>query len=92
MANIYGKFPGIEILAKQFDVSPTKLKNDFKTRYGTSIFNYFQTKQMELAYQIIANEGLKIKEVATLFQYENASKFTKAFEKVNKTLPSQLNK
>jgi AraC-like DNA-binding protein len=46
---------------------------------------------MELAYQILAKEDLKIKEVAALFQYENASKFTKAFEKVNKILPSQLN-
>jgi AraC-like DNA-binding protein len=91
MSNIYGKFPGIEMLANQFAISPTKLKSDFKILYGTSVFNYFQTKQMELAYQILAKEDLKIKEVAALFQYENASKFTKAFEKVNKILPSQLN-
>ena len=92
MSNIYKKFVGIEVLANQFNVSPTKLKNDFKTLYGKSIFNYFQTKQMELAHQILINEGLKIKDLATLFQYENASKFTKSFEKVNKSLPSQLKK
>lgn len=92
MSNIYSKFPGIEVLADQFNISPTKLKRDFKLRYGATIFNYFQTKQMEIAYQILAKENLKIKEVAALFQYENFSKFTKAFEKVHKTLPSQLHK
>jgi AraC-like DNA-binding protein len=91
MSNIYGKFPGIEELANRFSISPTKLKTDFKILYGTSIFNYFQTKQMELAYQILVNEDLKIKEVASLFRYENASKFTKTFEKINKIRPSQLN-
>jgi hypothetical protein len=45
MSHIYGKFPGVEMLAKQFDISPTKLKKDFKILYGASIFSYFQTKK-----------------------------------------------
>lgn len=91
MSTIYGKFPGIELLTKEFNISSTKLKKDFKTLYGASIFSYFQTKQMELAYQILVKKDIKIKEVAKLFGYDNTSKFAKAFEKVNKTLPSKLN-
>lgn len=90
MANIYEKFMGIDQLATRFTVSPTKLKNDFKKVHGSSIFTYFQAKQMELAYPIILKGELKIKEVAALFHYENASKFSKTFEKVNKILPSKL--
>lgn len=90
--NVYKKFLGIDQLANKFNVSPTKLKSDFKKVYGLSIFNYFQTKQMELAYDFILNRDLKIKEVATLFQYENASKFANTFKKVHGILPSEINK
>lgn len=90
MTNLYKKFDGIEQVASHFNISPTKLKSDFKKVHDMSIFTYFQTKQMELAYDIILKGELKIKEVATLFQYENASKFAKTFEKVNNILPSKL--
>ena len=92
MANIYEKFLGIEQLAIHFNVSSTKLKSDFKKVHGTSIFTFFQTKQMELAYHIISKDKLKIKEVAALFQYENASKFAKTFKKVYNILPSEISK
>lgn len=91
MASIYGKFPGIDVLSNEFKVSPTKLKKDFKIIYGASIFSYFQNKQMELAYQILEEKDLKIKEVAALFGYENVSKFTVAFKKFHKVLPSKMN-
>lgn len=91
MANIYEKFLGIEQLAIHFNVSSTKLKSDFKKVHGTSIFSYFQAMQMEFAYQIVMKGELKIKEVGALFHYESASKFTKAFEKVNGKLPSKIN-
>ncbi len=90
MANIYGKFNGIEELAHQFSISPTKLKNDFKLIYGTTVLNYFQTKQMELSYQILSREDQKIKEIAALFGFENVSKFSKKFEEVHKSLPSKI--
>lgn len=86
---IYAKFCGIELLSQEFKISPTKLKTDFKNLYGVSIFKYYQNKQMELALSLITQDNLMIKEVAKLFQYENTSKFSKAFEKFHKFLPSK---
>ena len=77
--NLFEKFVGIQEIADKFKVSPTKLKKDFKTLYGTTIYAYFKENQMKLALQILNEQGCKIKELATMFQYENHSKFSKAF-------------
>ena len=42
MNQLHDKFIGIEVLAKKYQISPTKLKLDFKLIYGASIFVYFQ--------------------------------------------------
>ncbi len=90
LENLYSKFMGIEFLSEKFKMSPTKLKKEFKAVFGTSVLQYFQTKQMELAQQIIQKDNLLIKDVAKLFQYENVSKFSKKFEDVNQKLPSKV--
>lgn len=88
--NIYEKFVGIEYLSAKYSISATKLKNDFKLMYGMSIYTYFQTKQMELAKQILLKQDLKFKEVSGMFKYENASKFSKSFYKIHQKLPSEI--
>lgn len=91
MSNIYEKFPGIDLISKEFKISPTKLKKDFKSIYNLSIYKYYQSKQMQLAAKYISN-GLLIKDIAQKFNYDNASKFSKAFFKYHNILPSQLKK
>ena len=83
-------FEGIDSLAKQFGISPTKLKSDFKTQYGTSIFQFFREKQMQLAEQLIQSKQYTIKEVAQHLGYENASKFSAAFKECRGVLPSDV--
>jgi len=90
--DLYSKFPGIDLLAKKYGTSPTKLKQDFKILYGNSIFEYYQKNKMELALRYVENTSLKIKEIAAKFGYENDSKFSKAFYKRHDKLPSELRK
>lgn len=90
--DLYSKFPGIEVLAKKYKISPTKLKKDFKTLYGESLFEYFQKNKMRLALEHVENTSLKIKDIAIKFGYENDSKFSKAFFKHNHKTPSELRK
>lgn len=87
-------FPGIEELAKAIHTSPTKLKAEFKKKYGASIFQYYQGKQMELALKLLQNSTyrMSIKELAYRFGYENPSNFTKAFKKQHGYRPSELAK
>jgi len=91
MNNIYNKFPGIDTISSEFKISPTKLKVDFKNTYNKTIFNYFQFKQMDLASKHI-KKNMLVKEVARKFNYQNASKFSKTFQKHQGVLPSEFNK
>ncbi len=88
--NIGAPFLGIEELAKRVGISPTKLKSDFKLIFGQAIFQYFREKQMACAYSILQSKTQSIKDVALLFGYENASKFSAAFKKQFEVLPSEL--
>lgn len=83
-------FPGIEQLAASVGISPTKLKNDFKAVHGTSIFQYYRSNQLDMAYTVLKNKSLKIKQIANLFGYENASKFSAAFKDKFSVTPSDL--
>jgi AraC-like DNA-binding protein len=80
-AAVYHKFPGIDQLAKKVSFSPTKLKYLFKQVYGVTLMQYFTTLKMKLAYETISKMPSQINEIATLYGYENASKFAASFKK-----------
>lgn len=89
MKNLTNHFIGIEELAKQFYISPTKLKTDFKNHYGSSVYQYYLAKQMILAHQLITEKNALIKDIAALLGYDNVSKFTIAYKKHFGFLPSE---
>ena len=81
MKNLTNHFVGIDDLAKRFYVSPTKLKTDFKKMFGVSIYQYYLSKQMILAHQLISEKNILVKDVAAMLCYENVSKFIIAYKK-----------
>lgn len=81
MKNLTSHFIGIEELAKQYYISPTKLKTDFKNVFGVSIYQYYLAKQMILAHQLISEKNMLVKDVAAMLCYENVSKFIIAYKK-----------
>jgi AraC-like DNA-binding protein len=88
--NLLVSFPGVEAIAKEVGISATKLKNDFKTIHRLSLFQYYRFHQMNLAYTLISKKESTIKEIATLFGYDNPSKFTAAFKEQHGVLPSEI--
>lgn len=88
--NLYNKFPGIDLISKEFSISATKLKSDFKKLQGVSMFQFFQAKQMDVALELLKQDAVLIKDIAEKFQYENSSKFSQAFKKHHGVLPSQI--
>lgn len=90
LENLDGDFMGIDFLADKAGVSATKLKADFKTHYGLSIFQYFRQKQMQLAEQLIKSQSHSISEIALKLGYENASKFAIAFKECQGVSPSEV--
>lgn len=88
--NLFGDFPGIEKTAQKVGVSPTKLKKDFNSLHNITLYRYFSAQQMQLAYELLLQKQHSIKEIATLFGYENASKFSAVFKKYFNRQPSSL--
>jgi AraC-like DNA-binding protein len=88
--NLFGEFPGIENIAVETGISATKLKADFKLLYGKTLYQYYQEKQMYFAYEMLDREQGKIKDIARIFGYGNAGKFSAAFKKHFGKSPSDV--
>ncbi len=72
----------IEQLAKEFCISPTSLKRNFKLVYNTTIKNYVRRERMALAASLLNESGQTIAEIARSLGYANQSKFASAFQSV----------
>lgn len=84
------KFPGITFLSERFNISETKLKNEFRQLFGMPIYQYFKDRQMHLAKELLSESQWIVKEVSHKLGYENSSKFTAAFKKYHGLLPSEI--
>jgi AraC-like DNA-binding protein len=88
LQNLNNPFLGVENIAKEVNLSPTKLKMIFKSVYGFSMLQYHKEKNMLLAFQLVKNAELQIKNIAHTTGFESSSKFTAAFKKRFGMLPS----
>lgn len=82
--------PTIDELSRISAMSPTKLKNDFKTLYGLPIYEYYQKNRMNKAKSLLALDKYTIKEVGQMVGYSNLSHFANTFKKEFGFLPSEL--
>ncbi len=78
-SSIFTKFPGLQ--AKQFFVSPTKLKKDFKAQYNNTIFWYYRSLQMQVAEKYIQGKIYSKKQLAEMFEFDNVSNFSNRYKK-----------
>lgn len=88
--SLFGDFPGIEKTASKVGISPTKLKNDFKSMHDISLYQYFSAQQMQAAHKLLSQKTYTVKEIAGLLGYENASKFSAVFKKTFDVTPSEV--
>jgi AraC-like DNA-binding protein len=88
-SNLSEQFMGIDALAKMVNLSPTKLKSDFKSVYGSAILQHLIDKKMKLAMQLILTTTMQLKHISNQVGYESPSKFTMAFKKKFGKLPSE---
>lgn len=84
------EFPGIPFLAEKFDISQTRLKDEFKQQLGKPVYQYFQEQQMILARALLADKRIMVKEIAYRLGYASPGKFSAAFKKHHGILPSEL--
>lgn len=88
--DIFQSPPPIQQLAKMVAISESKLKKDFKTMYGSPIYEYYQKARMQAAQDKLLTGKFSVKEISMELGYSNLSNFTIAFKKEFGVLPSQL--
>ncbi len=84
------EFPGIESLATEINISPAKLKADFKNYFGDSIYQFYLGKQLLFAHDLLVIHHKSVGETAEILGYKNIGKFAVAFEKKFGVLPSKV--
>jgi len=82
--------PTIDELSRISAMSPTKLKNDFKSLYGYPIYEYYQKNRMLKAKSLLVLAKYTIKEVGIMVGYSNLSHFANTFKKEFGFLPSEI--
>ena len=69
-------------LAEEFHMSPTTLKKLFLRVYGETPYHYLRRRRMEEAALMLQTTSLRIGRIGELVGYQNASKFSAAFQEV----------
>lgn len=89
VSSIKGKMPSIQQLAEDSSMSAPTLKRHFKQAFGSSIYNYYLTKKMEYAKEMLL-ETKCVNEVSYALGYESVSHFTAIFKKFHGYCPSKI--
>ena len=82
----------IQLLCKQFSVSPTCLKEDFRRTFGTSIHRWLVEQRIRRARELICTTRMPIQQVALAVGYEGMSQFNAAFKRRYGMTPGQFRK
>lgn len=88
--NLLTEFPGIEVLASDINISPAKLKVDFKNYFGEPIYQYYLNKRLVFAHELLTNHNKTVGETAEILGYKNVGKFAVAFKNKFAVLPSKI--
>lgn len=79
-------------LSKQFCISQTTLKTNFKAVYGQSIMTHLKGHRIRYAAKLLTDSQKSIAEIAADVGYESQSKFGVAFKEIMKVSPLEHRK
>jgi AraC-like DNA-binding protein len=82
----------LEELAERFKISVTSMKRCFKGVYGASLYTYMRTWRMNAAAVMLRQTNESVISIAGDLGYDNASKFSSAFQDVMGKNPSEYRK
>ena len=84
--------PSIRQLAKQIGINEYKLKKGFKELFGTTVFNYVQSKRLELARQYLLDTDKTAQEISLELGFSSPQHFNTAFKKAFQITPNAIRK
>jgi AraC family transcriptional regulator len=80
----------IKELSKKVAINECYLKKGFKEIFGTTIFDFYQSKRMEFAKFLLFERGMSVTEVSDSLGYSSISHFSTAFKKHTGMKPCEL--
>lgn len=88
-SSLYTSMPSAEDLSKEYFMSASTLKRQFKQMYGTTLYDYYLLRKMELAKKLLEEGGQSVSAVAFQLGYESLSHFTAIFKKIHGHSPGK---
>ena len=82
----------IDLLCRQFLVSPTFLKEGFRRAYGIPIHSWVMERRMQRARELICTTRMPVQKVAQAVGYEGMSQFHTLFKRYYGMTPGQYRK
>jgi AraC family transcriptional regulator of adaptative response / DNA-3-methyladenine glycosylase II len=84
--------PSMEAVARRLGVSARHLRRVFEARWGVSPLQYWQTRRLLMAKQLLTDTALPMARVAGLSGYSSLRRFNAAFVKHYRLQPGALRK
>ena len=82
----------LEDLAREYGVGVTTLQRQFRQLYGDSPYAYLKRRRMEEAAFLLETTGQTVTQIAAAVGYQNASKFSAAFQDIYAMTPTGYKK
>lgn len=80
----------LEKLAEQFNISSWQLTKLFKKWTGTTPYEYYLARKVELSRDLLVNEGLTVSEIAEKLAFANSYHFSKIFHAKTGMSPTEF--
>lgn len=80
----------MEELSREFGISVSKLKRDFKSLFDCSVYQFYTRARMDEAYRRLKSGQYSVMEVGYDLGYKNLSKFSEMFKKIKGISPSEV--
>jgi AraC-like DNA-binding protein len=84
------ELPNICNLAKEFNISSSTLKRQFKLIFKKNIYSYYLEQKMAIGMVMLKEKNASVSEIAYRLGYQKINSFSKIFKKQYGVLPSEL--
>jgi AraC-like DNA-binding protein len=92
LVQVQGNIPDLSYLAKKYNITPTKLRNEFLKAYGQTIFAFLLTQRLDQAYLALEMTTIPMKVLADRIGYSHVNHFITAFKNKYGITPGSLRK
>jgi AraC-like DNA-binding protein len=92
LIQVQGNIPDLSILAKKYNITPAKLRNEFSKAYGQTIFSFLLAQRLDQARIALEMTNIPMKVLADRIGYSHVNHFITAFKNKYGITPGSLRK